>query len=204
MTIRASYLDAAAAAAAEITAPQVHQRWDEPSALPRMSVGELATHLARSLFLVDDLLVAPDPALTETITPAAYFGDLSGLDDLDSALNTGVRERSRQGAAAGFDALVEATHSALARLLARLDAEPADRQVTVFGGRAMLLDDYLRTRLVEFAVHLDDLGGRAPGAVLAEAIEVLVSVARHRHGDLAVLRALARRERDDVRALRVL
>jgi len=33
---------------------------------------------------------------------------------------------------------------------------------------------------------------------------VLVGVARIRHGDMAVLRALARRERDPVQALRVL
>ncbi len=36
------------------------------------------------------------------------------------------------------------------------------------------------------------------------AIEALVDVARVRHGDLAVLRALTRRERDSSEALRVL
>ena len=35
------------------------------------------------------------------------------------------------------------------------------------------------------------------------AIDALVSTARHRHGDLNVLRALTRRERDEVNALRV-
>jgi hypothetical protein len=35
-------------------------------------------------------------------------------------------------------------------------------------------------------------------------VTVLVGAARHRHGDAAVLRALTRRERDDVGALRVL
>lgn len=204
MTIRSRYLDAAAAAAEAVTSPSIGERWSEPSALARMSVGELAAHLARSLFLVDDQLGGADPANPETLTPAAYFGDLTGLDDLDSAMNEGVRARSREGAAAGFDALAEATHAALNRLRAGLDAEPADRRVTVFGSRAMLLDDFLRTRMVEFAVHLDDLGFPPPDAALAEAVEVLVAVARHRHGDLAVLRALARRERDTVQALRVL
>jgi hypothetical protein len=36
------------------------------------------------------------------------------------------------------------------------------------------------------------------------AIDTLVEVARLRHGDTAVLRALARRERDSVAALRVM
>ena len=42
------------------------------------------------------------------------------------------------------------------------------------------------------------------GSAPVTAIDVLVGVARIRHGDMAVLRALARRERDQVQALRVL
>jgi hypothetical protein len=75
----------------------------------------------------------------------------------------------------------------------------------------MLVAEYLRTRLVEFAVHVDDLavsvGVPTPdlgSAADDEAIDVLVGIARIRHGDVAVLRALARRERDDVQALRVI
>jgi hypothetical protein len=75
----------------------------------------------------------------------------------------------------------------------------------------MTLDEYLRTRVVELVVHADDLAasvGVEPvppqPATTAVAIDVLVGVARIRHGDMAVLRALARRERDTVRALRVL
>ena len=45
---------------------------------------------------------------------------------------------------------------------------------------------------------------RERGEAQAPAIETLLEVARLRHGDLAVLRALARRERDPVRALRVM
>ncbi|MGW0855449.1 hypothetical protein [Streptomyces sp. NPDC002690] len=77
-------------------------------------------------------------------------------------------------------------------------------------GEEMLLDGYLRTRCVELAVHLEDLAlsvdapHRVPGAALAIAVDVLVAAARDRHGDQAVLHALARRERDDAEALRVL
>lgn len=63
---------------------------------------------------------------------------------------------------------------------------------------------------VELAVHLEDLAlsvgvhAPAPEAALAIAIDVLVAAARERHGDQAVLHALARRERDTNHALRVL
>jgi hypothetical protein len=41
-------------------------------------------------------------------------------------------------------------------------------------------------------------------SALELAVEILMEVARIRHGGLAVVRALARRERDAVQALRVL
>jgi hypothetical protein len=59
-------------------------------------------------------------------------------------------------------------------------------------------------------VHIDDLAvsvevdtPQLPTAALDHAIDALVSTARHRHGDLSVLRALSRRERDELNALRV-
>jgi hypothetical protein len=74
----------------------------------------------------------------------------------------------------------------------------------------MTLDEYLRTRVVELVIHGDDLAssvGLAFGPVASDlattAISTLVEVARVRHGDMAVLRALTRRERDSVQALRV-
>jgi hypothetical protein len=81
----------------------------------------------------------------------------------------------------------------------------------VFQDLVIRLDDYLATRLVELCVHTDDLAAslelpapQLPEPATAAAICTLVDVARIRHGDAAVLRALARRERDAVSALRVL
>ncbi len=67
------------------------------------------------------------------------------------------------------------------------------------------------TRLVELTLHIDDLcvsvgvpTPQLPADGTGAAIETLVEVARLRHGDGAVLAALARRERDDGAALRVM
>ena len=43
-----------------------------------------------------------------------------------------------------------------------------------------------------------------PMAAISAAVAVLVAAARERHRDIAMLRALSRRERDVVMALRVL
>jgi hypothetical protein len=64
------------------------------------------------------------------------------------------------------------------------------------------LDGFLVTRLVELLAHADDLAASAgiptpdlpPDAVIL-VTSCLTDVARRRHGDLAVLRTMARRER---------
>ncbi|HEV7888384.1 MAG TPA: hypothetical protein VGO92_12560, partial [Acidimicrobiales bacterium] len=99
----------------------------------------------------------------------------------------------------------------LDRMAQRLDAEPPGRRVRVYQDLVLSLDQYLVTRLIELLVHIDDLcvsvGVDTPGlpADAADAaVATLVGVARLNHGDLAVLRALTRRERSDDRVLRVL
>ena len=113
--------------------------------------------------------------------------------------------------AGGYEALAARFEEELHHLKLRLAGEPEDRRIRVFKDLVLLLDDYLVTRIVELVVHSDDLAvslGTAtpdfPPEASALAIEVLVDVALLRHGDLGVLRALTRRERDDIEALRVL
>ncbi|QGQ20206.1 hypothetical protein GC089_14605 [Cellulomonas sp. JZ18] len=189
----------------------VADAWDAPSALVGMTVGELAAHLARSVLQVEWYLDGPLTPDAPLVTAVAYYGDLTGTAEPTSELNTGVRERSAQTAAHGRDALVAAVVAASDRLRERLPHEPADRRLTVgHRGHTLLLDEYLRTRCVELAVHTEDLAlsvgsdVRAPASTTAVAVDVLVGAARHRHGDVEVLHALSRRERATTDALRVL
>jgi Mycothiol maleylpyruvate isomerase N-terminal domain len=220
--IRTVYLATAGVAVDLLERHEVARRWDEPSVLDRMTVGDLAAHLGRSVLLVAAFLDAapPDatpPAAVRTIGAEEYFGAFTALDDLDSDMNTGIRSRAHEDASPGPDGVAARVRTCLDTLPARFGAEPADRLVTAYGGQVMLLDEFLRTRLVELCVHGEDLElsvGLGPGVdaaddvadppddALAEAVAVLVGAARHRNGDAAVLRALARRERDAVDALR--
>jgi hypothetical protein len=131
--------------------------------------------------------------------------------DLDSELNKGIRQRGDDMSALGYDGLLKLQEEAAQRLQTRLAQEPADRKVRVFKDLVLSLDDYLITRIVEMSVHVDDLAvsvgvptPEIPREALDLAIEALVATGRHRHGDLAVLRALSRHERDSAKALRVL
>jgi hypothetical protein len=182
-----------------------------------MSVGALCGHLIRATGSVEVYLDRPEPE-TEPVSPAEYYAtalsdpEQSGsAPNLESALHTAIRERSVQEAVGGPAEVVERSQTVLDRLTDRLEAEVDDRRVEVFKGISLLLDDYLITRMIELAVHTDDLASSLglptpvmPPLVMDLAIETLVDVGRLRHGDVAVLRSLTRRERDDVEALRVL
>ncbi|MBW3616002.1 MAG: maleylpyruvate isomerase N-terminal domain-containing protein [Actinobacteria bacterium] len=188
---------------------ELGDRWSQPSVLAQMEVGELAAHLARAILQVEWFLDMPEPD-PPVITAAQYYAPLVEPDP-NAQANVGVRERAATTAAGGWARLYLDASKVQDRLAERLPETPPERRVLAFAGRALLIDEYLKTRLVELAVHIDDLARSLevpmpplPDAATAVAIAVLVDTARARHGDQAVLHALARRERDQASALRVL
>lgn len=207
--MRELYLEVATATADLVAHPSVAEHWHRPSVLPHFAVSGLAGHLARSVLQVEWYLDDDVPD-AQPITASQYYAGLVGASDPDSELSVGVRQRGEEAAAQGPEALAEETAAALARLTTRLPAETSGRRVGALG-RTLLLDEYLKTRLVEMTVHMDDLAltlGLAPPEVPARgyrvAIETMMEVATLRHGPLAVLRALTRRERQGPEVLQVL
>jgi len=205
---RSAFLAAAATARRVVALFQVGGRWKEPSALAEMSVGALAAHLVRAVTNVDRYIQdePPDPA-EPPVSAAEYFLPVDA--DRSSRINVGVRATSAEEALVGQRALLGRMDRAMERLGTRLPAEPGGRTVRVRDGEVLLLDDYLRTRLIELTIHSDDLcvsvGVQTPTLPgLDIAVATLIEVATLRHGELAVLRALTRRERDPQDALRVL
>jgi hypothetical protein len=215
--IREAFLESSRVALALLERAEVAVAWERPSALEHMSVGELCGHLFRASGSVAAYLDR-EPPTGRIVSPAEYYAaalddpEQSGsAPDLMSDLHQAIRQRSATEAERGHAGLVEAWRDLLDGLALRLEAEPEDRTVEVFKGLGLLLDDYLVTRMIELVVHCDDLAVSVgsppvdmPALASDVAIEALVSVAVLRHGGVAVLRALARRERDSVEALRVL
>ncbi|MGH9039370.1 MAG: maleylpyruvate isomerase N-terminal domain-containing protein [Acidimicrobiia bacterium] len=218
---RAVFLMAIAAAVPLFEAPELTARWDEESALSRWSVRGLAGHLLRATTSVEAYLDRPEPGPDEEVLSAsAYYaaaiysdiGDAPSTGpDLDSGLHTAVRARGEDAAAGGPEVLARDWSEAGSRLTVRLAAEAPERRVRVFNDLVIRLDDYLVTRLVELCLHVDDLAVSLgvdppplPASATGRVVGTLVELARARHGDVAVLRALARRERDVAGALRVI
>jgi len=196
---------------------QLAQRFEGPSALAEFSVRGLIGHLRRAMTMVDGYLDRPPPAsgpgaTVENVSAAAYFASvLPADDDLDSDFHRGIRQRAMEAAPDRPEDFSREWAETASSLITRLEDEPADRLVQVFGGVVLTLDEYLVTRVVELVVHADDLatslGVDPPGlptAATGLVISTLVEVARIRHGDVAIVRALSRRERDTDAALRVI
>lgn len=215
--IRSAFLEASGVALTLMRDDRIREAWDEPSALPLMSVGALAGHLKRATGSVEAYLDRPEPE-AEPVSPAEYYAaalsdpeQTGGGPNLESKLHVAIRQRGQDEAAPGYDGVLQAWEDAGVRLKQRLESEPEDRRVDVFKGICLLLDDYLITRMIEIVVHTDDLAVSVgaetptmPPLAMDLATEALVDTARVRHGDVAVMRALTRRERDSLEALRVL
>lgn len=209
--LRALFLRSAALCADLMYAPPVASAWRDPSVLPGLTIGALAGHLSRGILQVEWFLDAGTPAGATPITAADYY-----TPPADASRNSAVRDRGRERAEAGPTAMANEVRDCLERLGRRLPGEPSDRLLEARGssgirGRVLLLDEYLKVRLVEQVIHYDDLARSVPGtgtdadpAACQIAIDTLVAAAEHRHGQMAVLHALARREADTVQALRVL
>jgi len=208
-SIRATFLDTTTAVRPVVASPQVAARWDAASALPKFSISGLAGHLVRAALSVETYLDGPAPQHEKPISAAAYYA--IALDaDISSPVNAGIRQRGEEQAAGGHERLIAGLDRLSIRLRERLLREPDDRLLRVYGDLVLRLDDYLVTRIVELVVHADDLAVSVgidlptlPTVALQLAISTLVDVARQRHGDLAVLRALSRRERDALGTLSV-
>jgi uncharacterized protein (TIGR03083 family) len=200
---RDDFLATARSAADLLREPAVAAAWSRPSALEKFSVAGLAGHLAYQILSAEQALAGPVPKLP-TISLLEHYGRVQWIDaGLDDEINVRIRDGGEEAAAEGPAALVRRVDAAVKQLTDGL-ATAADRPVRIplWGPWTLMLDDLLVTRMMELAVHSDDLAvsvGIAtpalPQSAVEEVIDLLSRLAMRRHGPTAVLRALSRAER---------
>ncbi|MEV4533870.1 maleylpyruvate isomerase N-terminal domain-containing protein [Asanoa sp. NPDC049518] len=200
---RRAYLDAAAIAVDLLADPAVADRWTQPSALAEFSVGGLAGHLGRQVHMMVELLDAP-PADQRPRDLMEHYGASVWLGkDVDTPANVAIRAQGDEFAEAGHAQLVETLRADLVAIRETLPEMPPDEKVLLpWTGWALCLDDLLLTRMMEISVHCDDLAVSVdlptptfPSQVLRPVLGLLTDLAVARHGQVATLRALSRRER---------
>ncbi len=201
----AAFLEAADAFAAVVDDPAPAEAWTKPSALPGYTVGGIVGHVNVAVGWLEPLLQVAVPADARPIRPGRYYAGMKLVpSEADrNPLHDVVRQMSENTAAHGHEANLAHFRALIERLGAALAGQPDDRLLDL---RPVIpayarLDDFLHTRIVELVVHADDLAASVgtavafPAAAATAAIDTLVTTARAAHGDIAVLRALARRER---------
>lgn len=197
-----SYLATARIAAGLLRAPGVAHHWSASSALPEYRISGLAGHLASAtVFRVVESLDAAVPD-DEPVDAVTYFARMAEPGPaLDDPVHRTIRGIGEQAAGSGAEDLADRVDAALADLATRLPAMAPDG--LVFATRVVLpLDQWLVTRLIELAVHLDDLAvsidvetPTLPPEAGDLVLTTLVRIAAVHYGEVPVLRALSRRER---------
>ncbi|MFJ5699185.1 maleylpyruvate isomerase N-terminal domain-containing protein [Arthrobacter sp. NPDC093139] len=211
-SVLSTFLAAAERVEVALCTEAVARHWEDSSALEGYTVAGLTGHLARGVLTVEKYLNAPAADNTKVTDAAGYMVAVLGVHDpVDSDFHRAVRARSREAASVGPESLARQVGEARQRLSTRLNEAVMDQRIEVLNGVVVTVEEYLRTRLVELVVHLDDLavsvgdksGPDLPQKAYEEVATVLAQLAVRRHGGLAVVRGLARRERhpDAIRAL---
>ena len=209
-----AFAAAGAATAAVVGSDDVARAWDGPSALAGYRVGGLAAHTLLATARLETVLAEEPLADPVVVDLAGFYGPnrVEAPADADAGLHPLIRAAAVDAAARGPAAVAEQLRDVLVRLREPLAAADPGRLVSVVNVRrgATRLDTYVRTRVVELVVHGDDLAASvglayvAPPAAVDVTLGVCLELARARSGDLAVVRALVRRERADADVLRVL
>lgn len=194
-----AWLAGAEAVLAAIDDPVVAAAWDQRSVLADQTVAGLCGHLARGgVWVVADYLAGDEPVgPVDFDSVATYFARVTA--ELTEVDHQAIRDRGATVAAVGHDELVATLRRRLAEATDVIAATSMDRRVAVYAGRTMRLGDYLETRIVEQAVHLDDLARSVaglevtiPDEVVQRALDVGVAILAHRVGPLGALRTLYR------------
>ncbi|HEX5541828.1 MAG TPA: maleylpyruvate isomerase N-terminal domain-containing protein [Micromonospora sp.] len=156
--------------------------WSKPTACEPWSVAELLGHVATVLAWLPGMLEAEAPP-EATVSAVGYYRP---DDRFSTETNTKRIElaRNRAAAADGGQALAEEFDQTWQEVYQRCEKEPAERVVRTRHGDAMLLTDFLVTRVVEVAVHGLDLAAalNRPPWLTDPAGQLLVELLLGPHG----------------------
>jgi hypothetical protein len=201
-SLPAAFLVAVDSVSDLLALPAVASAWTSPSALPEWSGGGLSAHLAAQAFLAVGRL--EDPPGGDPITLDEHYHRAAWVNSgVQAEANVGIRAGGEREAAEGPAALLARLHQARSRLDPLLAGSTADQPLLLpWQGWSLTRDDFLVTRMMEIAVHSDDLAVSVgisapdlPDSVLTPLLALLTRLAVRRHGQGAVLAALTRAER---------
>ncbi len=186
---------------------EVGDAWDADSALAGYTIGGLTAHVVQGVGWLASIAATPasDADDLRVVRPGGYFAVMKREPDPPAdTTHDAIVASGNDSARHGWRATVERLRSVGAHARSAVAAGDVDRVVDLrptlpFGTS---LRTFVATRVVELVVHGDDLAvsigrdGLVPGdEAFRVASELLVATAAVQHDQLAVMRALSRRER---------
>lgn len=185
-----------------MTGDGVSDAWARESALPGMTVGGVARHLVSQPECAVEFLRDGGPADAPLLSLPDYFDRVDWLHaGVDEPENTSIRDDFNEMAGIGPEVCRQILDRSRAELPAAIAAARPSTYIPWQDCR-LSLDDFLACRMLEIVVHVDDLAQSLDlptppfeAAVLDPVLALLASLSARRHGQDAVIRALARSER---------
>lgn len=197
--------EAADAFAAVLTDPAVTGSWTSPSVLEGYTIGGLAAHVVAAIAWLVPLMDAAEPSGPASLDRWNYYLDMRVTPGLPvPSTQQSLVTAAERAAQRGSEAVSTKFASALEQCRERLHGAELTRVVDLRPAldHTMRLDAFLATRVVELVVHGSDLAASASlpapaagDAAITVVLDTLVGTARRRHGDVEVVRALARHDR---------
>jgi hypothetical protein len=201
-TFADAFVETAAAACALVSERSVAERWDDESVCAGMSVGGLAHHLTDQV-RTSVAFVGAGPSDQPPVTLAEFYRLAAWVwAPPDAEIHLSLREEANADAAGGAVALADRLGDDLERLrsvLADAGTRTPDTVFVPWEGVTLSTYDWLVSRAVELVVHADDLASsvgvptpQMPEVVVDAAVTAMAVLAVDRHGQVAVVRSLAR------------
>ncbi|HVV30497.1 MAG TPA: maleylpyruvate isomerase N-terminal domain-containing protein, partial [Mycobacteriales bacterium] len=159
MNLAQALSDAMACFCALARSESVGECWDRDSALEGLSVGAVVSHVCIQTGWSETVVTRPGPVDHPVVTAGIWFADVRPGPGYDPDVHQGVVQQSVQLATRGHQSVTDKLDRVTGRLRDRLTGAELDRLVGLepVDQHAVTLRDFVRTRIVEFVVHADDL-----------------------------------------------
>jgi uncharacterized protein (TIGR03083 family) len=162
--------------------------WDRPTRCTPWLVRDVVGHLVTTVSRVPGMVAGETPSRADTTAAGYYRADERFGPDTDAERVESARGRA---ASASPAALTEELAGACREAVEGCAGQPAGRIVRTRHGDAMLLSDFLTTRVVELALHgldIADAAGRPPWITAAATDHLLRLLFPDTSPKLALLR----------------
>jgi hypothetical protein len=186
----------------------INEMWQDSTVLPNYSVGLLLSHITSSFLRVETVSESKAPDNFIEVSYEYYYGNdvLRDPDGYEDGISIVMLKESQLKVESGPDQIRRSLELSSDRLRSKLNKDVLDEFIAVVSVKngAAKLADFMRTRITDIVVHLDDLFvtskdlgtfDQIDDRAVDIALYVCQSIVLAHYGKTDLLRSVARQER---------